>query len=56
MTLTDNLSLLVNQDGGENETFAMVSEQNKEIDDAIASIEAKLRRVEVKAGGVIKGT
>jgi len=48
--LTDNLSFLVNQDGGEIKTFAIVGEQNKEIDDAIAFIEAKLGSVEAKAG------
>ena len=48
--VTDNLSFLVNQDGGEIKTFAIVGEQNKEIDDAIAFIEAKLGSVEAKAG------
>lgn len=49
--VTDNLSFLVNQDaGGVIKTFAIVGEQNKEIDDAIAAIEAKLGRVEDKAG------
>ncbi|MGW8423442.1 AAA family ATPase [Comamonas sp. HJ-2] len=49
--VTDNLSFLVNQDaGGEIKTFAIVGEQNKEIDDAIAAIEAKLGSVEGKAG------
>ena len=48
--VTDNLSFLVNQDGGEIKTFAIVGEQNKEIDDAIAAIEAKLGSVEAKAG------
>ncbi|MDT8908101.1 AAA family ATPase [Pseudomonas fluorescens] len=48
--VTDNLSFLVNQDGGEIKTFAIVGEQNKEIDDAIASIEARLGSVEAKAG------
>ncbi|WP_397451361.1 AAA family ATPase [Pseudomonas sp. NA-150] len=48
--VTDNLSFLVNQDGGEIKTFAIVGEQNKEIDDAIAAIETKLGSVEAKAG------
>ncbi len=49
--VTDNLSLLVNQDvGGVIKTFAIVGEQNKEIDDAIAAIDAKLGSVEAKAG------
>jgi wobble nucleotide-excising tRNase len=48
--VTDNLSFLVNQDGGEIKTFAIVGERNKEIDDAIASIETKLGSVEAKTG------
>jgi len=48
--VTDNLSFLVNQDGGEIKTFAIVGEQNKEIDDAIAAIETTLGSVETKAG------
>lgn len=49
--VTDNLSFLVNQDvGGEIKTFAIVGEQNKEIDDAIAVIEARLGSVEGKVG------
>lgn len=48
--VTDNLSFLINQDGGEIKTFAIVGEKNKEIDDAIASIEAKLGSIETKAG------
>ena len=49
--VTDNLSFLVNQEvGGVIKTFAIVGEQNKEIDDAIASIEAKLGSVESKTG------
>lgn len=49
--VTDNLSFLVNQEiGGVIKTFAIVGEQNKEIDDAIAVIEAKLGSVESKAG------
>lgn len=49
--VTDNLSFLINQDaGGVIKTFAIVGEQNKEIDDAIAAIEAKLGSVEGKAG------
>lgn len=49
--VTDNLSFLVNQDiGGEIKTFAIVGEQNKEIDDAISAIEEKLGSIEAKAG------
>ncbi|ULT68710.1 AAA family ATPase [Pseudomonas sp. BC42] len=48
--VTDNLSFLVNQDGGDIKTFAIVGEQNKEIDEAIATIEATLGSVEAKAG------
>lgn len=49
--VTDNLSFLVNQDaGGVIKTFAIVGEQNKEIDDAIAAIEDQLGSVESKAG------
>lgn len=49
--VTDNLSFLVNQEsGGVIKTFAIVGEQNKEIDDAIAAIEAKLGSVEGKSG------
>jgi len=49
--VTDNLSFLVNQEvGGVIKTFAIVGEQNKEIDDAIAAIEATLGSVESKAG------
>ncbi|MEW5714064.1 AAA family ATPase [Pseudomonas sp. SB113] len=48
--VTDNLSFLVNEDGGEIKTFAIVGEQNKGIDDAIAAIETKLGRAEAKGG------
>lgn len=49
--VNDNLSFLVNQDSsGVIKTFAIVGEQNKEIDDAIAVIEAKLGSVEALAG------
>lgn len=49
--VTDNLSFLVNQDvGGVIKTFAIVGEQNKEIDDAIALIETKLGSIEGKVG------
>lgn len=49
--VTDNLSFLVNQEiGGVIKTFAIVGEKNKEIDDAIAAIEAKLGSVEGKTG------
>ena len=46
----DNLSFLVNQANGEIKTFAIVGEKNKEIDDAITAIQAKLGSVEQKAG------
>lgn len=49
--VTDNLSFLVNQDvGGVIKTFAIVGEQNKEIDEAIALIETKLGSIEGKVG------
>jgi len=49
--VAENLSFLINQDdGGEIKTFAIVGEKNKEIDDAITAIEAKLGSVEAKAG------
>ena len=49
--VTDNLGFLVNQDiGGEIKTFAIVGEQNKEIDDAITAVEAKLGSIEAKVG------
>lgn len=49
--VTDNLSFLVNQEiGGVIKTFAIVGDQNKEIDNAIAAIEVKLGSVEGKAG------
>ena len=49
--VTDNLGFLVNQDiGGEIKTFAIVGEQNKEIDDAIAAIEERLGSIEAKVG------
>lgn len=49
--VTDNLGFLVNQDiGGEIKTFAIVGEKNKEIDDAITAIEAKLGSIEAKLG------
>ncbi len=49
--VTDNLGFLVNQDiGGEIKTFAIVGEQNKEIDDAITAVEAKLGSIEAKEG------
>jgi wobble nucleotide-excising tRNase len=49
--VTDNLSFLVNQDiGGEIKTFAIVGEHNKEIDDAITAIEARLGSIEEKVG------
>lgn len=48
--VTDNLSFLVNQAGGEIKTFAIVGEHNKEIDDAISDIETRLGSVEGKCG------
>lgn len=48
--MSDNLSFLVNQTSGEIKTFAIVGEKNKEIEDAIAAIEAELGSVETKAG------
>ncbi|MER2514343.1 MAG: AAA family ATPase, partial [Nitrosomonas ureae] len=48
--VNDNLSFLVNQDGGEIKTFAIVGEKNKEIEDAITTIEVKLGSVENKSG------
>lgn len=48
--VSDNLSFLVNQVSGEIKTFAIVGEKNKEIEDAIAAIEAELGSVETKAG------
>lgn len=48
--VTDNLSFLVNQASGEIKTFAIVGEKNKEIEDVIAAIEAKLGGIESKTG------
>jgi wobble nucleotide-excising tRNase len=48
--VNDNLSFLVNQVSGEIKTFAIVGEKNKEIEDAIATIEMELGSVETKAG------
>jgi len=48
--VSDNLSFLVNQDGGEIKTFAIVGEKNKEIEDAIAEIECQLGSAEKKTG------
>jgi len=49
--VADNLSFLVNQEaGGVIKTFAIVGEQNNEIDDAVSAIETKLGSVEGKAG------
>jgi wobble nucleotide-excising tRNase len=48
--VNDNLSFLVNQDGGEIKTFAIVGEKNKEIEDAIAAIELQLGSIEKKTG------
>lgn len=48
--VSENLSFLVNQTNGEIKTFAIVGEKNKEIEDAIATIQAKLGSIEAKAG------
>ncbi|HFQ7114139.1 TPA: AAA family ATPase [Pseudomonas aeruginosa] len=49
--VAENLSFLVHQNiGGDIQTFAIVGEQNKEIDEAIAAIEEKLGSVEDKSG------
>ncbi|MHA6897964.1 AAA family ATPase [Ralstonia pseudosolanacearum] len=48
--VSENLSFLVNQTNGEIKTFAIVGEKNKEIEDAIAAIQATLGSVESKAG------
>lgn len=47
----DNLSFLINQAiDGEVKTFAIVGEKNKDIEDEIAAIQAKLGSLESKAG------
>ncbi|QUG76472.1 AAA family ATPase [Erwinia sp. E602] len=49
--VSENLSFLFNQTiDGEIKSFAIVGEKNKEIDDEIAAIYAKLGSVEAKAG------
>lgn len=49
--VTENLSFLVNQDiGGAIKSFAIVGEQNKDIDDNIADLTASLGSIEHKAG------
>lgn len=48
--VSDNLSFLINQASGEIKTFAIVGEKNKEIENAIAAIEAELGSVETRAG------
>lgn len=49
--VSENLSFLINQGiGGEIKTFAIVGEKNKEIEDEIAAIEAKLGSLESKTG------
>jgi len=48
--VSDNLSFLFNPVGGEIKTFAIVGDKNKEIEEAIAAIEAELGTVEDKAG------
>lgn len=49
--VSENLSFLINQAiGGEIKTFAIVGEKNKEIEDEISAIQAKLGNLESKAG------
>ncbi len=49
--VSENLSFLINQTiGGEIQTFAIVGEKNKEIEDEIADIQAKLGSIESKTG------
>ena len=49
--VADNLSFLINQDiDGVIKSFAIVGEQNKEIDEAIAAIEDKLGSIEGNTG------
>lgn len=48
--VSENLSFLVNQTNGEIKTFAIVGEKNKEIEDAIATIQVKLGSIESKVG------
>lgn len=48
--VTDNLSFLANQVDGEIKTFAIVGEINKDIENAIATIETQLGSVESKSG------
>ena len=49
--VSENLSFLINQSiGGEIKTFAIVGEKNKEIEDAIAAIQATLGSIESKQG------
>lgn len=48
--VNDNLSFLVNPVDGEIKTFAIVGEQNKEIEDEILVLEEKLGSVEDKCG------
>lgn len=49
--VNENLSFLINQTtGGEIKTFAIVGEQNKEIEDAIATIQTTLGSIESKVG------
>jgi len=49
--VSDNLSFLINQAvGGEIKTFAIVGEKNKQIEDEISAIQAKLGSVQSEAG------
>ena len=48
--VSENLSFLVNQTNGEIKTFAIVGEKNKEIEDAIATIQVTLGSIESKGG------
>lgn len=48
--VNENLSFLVNQDGGEIKTFAIVGEKNKAIEEDISQIENILGSVEGRSG------
>lgn len=48
--VSEHLSFLVNQEAGEIKTFAVVGEQNNQVEEQIAQIEAKLGDAERKTG------
>ncbi|MFJ9993735.1 AAA family ATPase [Pseudomonas putida] len=48
--VSENLSFLIDQANGEIKTFAIVGELNKEIDEKIATLEAKLGKPETNTG------